>query len=121
MRHTELPEEGFEPFTSYRIQSKLDIFWSLIEDKYEEEWRIDFSGAMVLRVDDAMLERILKDNVATAWYSFGAFYGGQREDGTRFFLSRPDYLLGLWSIEGVYSNHYTLVDGPRTYSFEPGA
>jgi len=121
MRHTELPEEGFDWLKSFTFQSDLDKFWDFIEDKYEDEWRVDYSGAMILTVDDNMLERILRDNYETAWLRFGTFRGGQTAEGRKFLLSRPEYLKGTWSITGVYSNHYTLVDGPRSYSFEPGA
>ena len=80
MRHTELPGETNVYFGFF--QEKLDAFWNLIEDKYEDEWRMEYSGAINLRVDDAMLERILNDNVETAWYAFGAFKGGQEQDGS---------------------------------------
>jgi len=120
MRHTELPEEA-NPYLKINTQGKLDAFWNLIEDMYEDEWRVEFSGAMSLVVDDAMLERVLSDNVATAWYTFGAFKGGQTKGGVKFFLHRPEYLKGLWSIEGVYNERMALVDGPRSYFFEPEA
>lgn len=117
MRHTELPEETNVYFGFF--QEMLDAFWSLIEDKYEDEWRMEYSGAINLRVDDAMLERILNDNVETAWYAFGAFKGGQDKTGRRFFLSRPETLKGLYSITGIYNERQALVDGPREYFFEP--
>jgi hypothetical protein len=90
----------------------------LIEDKYEDEWVVEYSGATNLRVDDAMLERILKDNISVAWHTFGAFFGGSK-DGVRFFLSRPEILKGLYSITGIYNERQALVDGPRSYYFEP--
>lgn len=118
MRHTELPEEVGIQYTTSLFQEKLDAFWNLIEDKYEDEWVVEYSGAINLRVDDAMLERILNDNVADAWYVFGAFKGGNK-DGKRFFLSRPENLKGLYSITGIYNERQALVDGPRSYFFEP--
>jgi len=85
------------------FDKEMDKFWDLIEDKYEEEWRVEFNGTMSLQVTDALLQRIRRDNPEAARDLYS------------------DKFIGLWSIEGVYSNYYTLVDGPRTYSFEQGA
>lgn len=119
-RKTEVTPES-EYHKSSTFQEKLDAFWNLIEDMYEDEWRVEFSGALILRVDDEMLERVLADNVGTAWYKFGSFRGGQTEKGNRFFISRPEELKGLYSITGVYNERQALVDGPRFYMFEQGA
>lgn len=116
-RNTQVtPEEVNDPL----LQAQLDKFWNFIEDKYEDEWRVEYSGAMVLLVDGPMLERILNDNPREAWYDFGAHKGGETAEGVKFFLSRPEYLKGLYSITGVYSDYQTLVDGPREYFFEQG-
>lgn len=120
MRHTETPEEGNPHFQLPTFQAQLDAFWSLIEDSYEEEWRVEISGAMVLVVDDAMLERILGDNVAIAWFQFGSNRGGVDKHGLASFSNRPEWLKGLWSIEGVYNAKQAYVGGPRSYHFEPG-
>ena len=106
---------------TWTFQEKLDKFWNLIEDMYEEEWRVQGDGSMILTVDSAMLERILKDNVATAWYAFGSFGGGQTEAGERFMIHRPEYLIGEYIIKGVYDASQRLVDGPREYFFIQGA
>lgn len=119
MRHTELPEENNPFLFSVTIQEKLDAFWELIENHYEEEWRVEISGAVSLVVDDKMLERILHDNVAVAWFKFGSNMGGETEDGVRYFTSRPEYLKGLWSIEGIYNSRQAYVGSTRTYFFEP--
>jgi hypothetical protein len=123
MRKTEIPEElPRELDFLYRDlwQANLDAFWELIENHYEEEWRVEISGAVVLVVDDAMLERVLDDNTSIAWYKFGSYKGGD-EGGRRFFLSRPEYLKGIWAIEGIYNGHQTYVGGERSYFFEPEA
>lgn len=113
MRKTEVTFwKGYEP-----AQDKLDTFWNLIEDKYEEDWRTDYNGDVVLEVDDAMLERILSDNISTAWYTFGAHKGGQTEDGTRFFLSRPEYLKGTYIIRGIYDTRGYMERTRREYRF----
>jgi hypothetical protein len=121
MRHTEVPEEAEN--RAYlelgSTQANMDAFWELIENHYEEEWRVEISGIISLEVDDAMLERILHDNVAVAWYQFGSNAGGMDEHGNRSFVGRPEWLKGLWSIEGVYNNKMAYVGGPRTYAFEP--
>jgi hypothetical protein len=119
MRHTELPEEVSRFYTNESTREKLDAFWELIENHYEDEWRVEISGIVSLVVDDAMLERILHDNVAVAWYKFGSNLGGWDENDHRYFTSRPEYLKGLWSIEGVYNHKMAYVGGPRTYAFEP--
>jgi hypothetical protein len=121
MRHTELPEEVSRFYTNESTREKLDAFWELIENHYEDEWRIEISGIVSLVVDDAMLERVLNDNIAVAWYTFGSNKGGWDENNRRYFTSRPEYLKGLWSIEGVYNHKMAYVGGPRTYAFEPEA
>lgn len=101
-------------------QDKLDEFWTLIEDKYEEDWHVEQNGDVTLEVDDAMLERILSENTAVAWYTFGAFRGGQKKDGTRFYLSRPEYLKGTYTIKGIYAPDLSYIKGDyqtRTYFF----
>jgi hypothetical protein len=120
MRKTETPEEATNAqfLTLPSTQEHMDAFWELIENHYEDEWRVEISGAVVLVVDDEMLERILTDNTAIAWMKFGAFRGGD-EGGRRFFLRRPEYLKGLWAIEGIYNSKQAYVGGERTYFFEP--
>lgn len=118
MRHTELPEEA-PAFYRNLYMEKIDMFWNLIENSYEDEWRVEYSGAVSLVVDDAMLERILSDNVAVAWFTFGSNRGGETPEGVKYFLSRPEWLKGLWSITGIYNERQTLVDGERSYFFEP--
>lgn len=118
MRKTEVPEEDHEFYTSSVIQEKLDAFWNLIEEEYDEEWRVQFNGTCVLVVDDEMLERILHDNVAIAWFKFGSNRGGWDENDRRYFTSRPEYLKGLYSIEGIYNDKQTYIGGTRTYKFE---
>lgn len=92
------PEEINDPL----LQAQLNKFWDLIEDKYEDEWRVEYSGAMTLLVDGPMLERIFTENFKETT------------------LGYSEELKGLYSITGVYSNYYTLVDGPREYFFEQG-
>lgn len=118
-RKTDVPYEGFPYLTAPGWQGKMDAFWNLIENHYEEEWRVEISGAVVLVVDDAMLERVLSDNIAIAWEQYGAFKGGQDAEGRKFFLSRPEYLKGLWSIQGIYNDRQAYVGGERSYFFEP--
>jgi hypothetical protein len=111
---------GNEYSSRYFRQEKLDTFWNLIEDKYDEDWRVESNGDVTLEVDDAMLERILSDNSAIAWYDFGSFRGGQREDGTRFYLARPEYLKGTYIIKGIYAPDLSYVRGDyqkREYFF----
>ena len=101
-------------------QEKLDKFWDLIEDNYEEAWHVDQTGDVTLEVDDALLERILSDNPSIAWYHYGAFRGGQKEDGTRFYLARPEFLKGTYIIKGIYAPDLSYVRGDyqkRTYFF----
>lgn len=122
MRHTEVPEEHrlTDYLTLSTTQEKLDAFWNLIENNYEDEWRVTYSGAVVLVVDDAMLERVLHDNVAVAWFKFGSNLGGWDENNHRYFTSRPEWLKGLYTIEGIYApESMNYIGGERTYGFEP--
>lgn len=114
MRKTEVTFwKGYEP-----AQEKLDVFWNLIEDKYEEDWRTDYNGDVVLDVDDAMLEKILHDNTATAWYEFGSHAGGQKElNGPKHFLSRPEHLKGTYIIRGIYDARGYMQHTRREYRF----
>lgn len=101
-------------------QEKLNTFWNLIENHYDEDWRVDANGDITLEVDDAMLERILSDNISIAWYKFGAFRGGLTGEGVRFWLSRPEYLKGTYTIKGIYAPDLSYVKGDfqtRTYFF----
>jgi len=99
------------------LQEKLHTMWLLIEDMYPEEWCREANGDITLEVDDAMLERILKDNVATAWYQFGSNAGGMREDGSRFFLRRPEHLKGTYTIKGIYDENQRFINHARRYFF----
>lgn len=121
MRLTEYPEEQGDFLGLHTTQEKLDKFWELIENHYEDEWRVEYSGAVNLVVDDAMLERILSDNVAEAWYVFGSNRGGVDEHGHKCFTNRPEWLKGLYSITGIYNERQAYVGGPRSYFFEPEA
>jgi len=80
----------------------LDTFWGLIEDHYEEEWRVQADGSMILTVDSDMFERVIQDNYAQM-------------------LPRPENLIGEYIIKGVYDANQRLVDGDRTYFFIQGA
>ena len=115
MRHTETTGENYLAAK----QDKLDIFWTLIEDRYEEDWRVDPNGDITLEVDSDLLERILSDNYATAWYAFGAWAGGYK-DGKKFLLDRPEWLKGTYTIKGIYAPDLSYVKGDyqnRTYFF----
>jgi hypothetical protein len=118
MRQTITTGTGYLDSTSTQV--KLDKFWSLIEDKYEEDWHVEQNGDVTLEVDSDMLERVLSDNPSIAWYHYGAFRGGQKEDGTRFYLSRPEYLKGTYTIKGIYKPDLSYHRGDyqtRTYFF----
>jgi len=103
------------------FQKQVSNFWDLIEPNFEEEWRVQANGDLILNVDDAMLERILSDNAARAWYDHGSFGGGRTVDGKRFYLRRPESLKGEYIIKGVYDANQRLINGPREYFFVQGA
>jgi len=103
------------------LQTRLDHFWTLIENHYEEEWRVQANGDLTLTVDSDMLERVLKDNYAQSWLAFGTFNGGQTAEGKKFLLHRPENLIGEYVIKGVYDASQRLVNGERTYFFTQGA
>lgn len=118
MRHTEVTPE--EEANNTELQTRLDKFWNMIEDFYEEEWRVEISGAIVLNVDKALLERILRDNPHTAKLHFGAHEEHNPEYRRYEWVDFPEDLIGLYAIEGIYNERQALVDGPRSYSFEQG-
>lgn len=97
--------------TQFMYQDQLNKFWNLIEDKYDEDWRVDSNGDLILEVDDNMLERILQDNYAPAWYNFGAYGGGMKPGPKfeRYMLNRPEHLKGLYIIKGIYTPHLMFV------------
>lgn len=105
----------------WHFQKQVSNFWDLIENNFEEEWHVQANGDLILTVDDAMLERILSDNVARAWFDHGSFGGGQTAEGKRYFLRRPESLKGEYIIKGVYDASQRLVNGERTYFFVQGA
>lgn len=116
-RNTQItPEEANDPL----LQAELDKLWDFIENKYEDEWRVEFNGTMSLQVTEGLLERILRDNPIEASLHFGAHEEHNPENERYEWSGFPEHLTGLYSITGVYSNHYTLVDGPREYFFEQG-
>lgn len=119
MRHTNTTPDDW--FTRHSMQNSLDLFWSLIENHYEEEWRVESDGSLILTVDSGMLERVLFDNYAQAWLNWGTFAGGQTEEGKKFLLRRPENLIGEYVIKGVYDASQKLVNGERTYFFTQGA
>jgi hypothetical protein len=104
------------------FQRTIDKFWPLIENHYEEEWRVQHNGDLILTVDSDMLERVLQDNYAEAWIKFGSFAGGMKEGPKfeRFMLQRPENLIGEYIIKGVYDASQRLVNGEREYFFLQG-
>lgn len=118
MRHTTVGPE--EVATDVQLQARLDCLWDLIEDHYEEEWRVEYSGAVVLDMTEALLTRILRSDGDKALLCFGAYEEHNPEYQKYEWVNFPDDLLGLYSIQGIYSNYYTRVDGPRSYFFEQG-
>lgn len=101
----------------YHLSEKLDSMWPLILDTYEEDWRVDVTGDLVLEVDEALLTKILDDNYAVAYYQFGALKLGMRADGTRFYTTFPSYLLGTYIIKGVYDAKQRFINHARRYYF----
>jgi len=107
--------------TLWSNQDHLDTFWNFIENHYEEEWRVQADGSLILTVDSDMLDRVLLDNYAAAWIKYGTFRGGQTAEGKKFLIHRPEYLMGEYIIKGVYDEFQRLVNGERTYYFTQGA
>ena len=92
MRYTETT--GKASLNSMRAQDTLDQLWNLIEDKYDEEWRVDSNGEVLLVVDDVLLERIIADNPnITAW---------------------TNYPLGTFIIKGIYAPDLSYIPGDYT-------
>jgi hypothetical protein len=101
-------------------QEKLDAFWNLIEDKYEEDWHVEQNGDVTLEVDGEFLEEILHENYSVAYYAFGTWAGGRNAEGESFLLDMPLYLKGTYIIKGIYAPDLSYVKGDyqtRTYFF----
>lgn len=101
----------------YSLSEKLDHFWPLIVDNYQNLWHVAFNGDLVLEVDEDLLTRILDENYAVAYHEFGATKAGMKADGTRFYTSFPDFLLGTYIIKGVYDDKQRFVNHARRYFF----
>jgi hypothetical protein len=118
MRHTEVTPEEALIDAPEDFQQKLDAFWNMIEDGYAEEWRMEYSGIINLRVDEAMLQRILANHPAEATLAFGTYEEHNPEERKWEWVNFPEYLIGLYSIEGIYNERHALVEGPRSYFFD---
>lgn len=115
MRQTQTNGWGY--LGTPNAQEKLDAFWNLIENHYEEDWRVDANGDLILEVDGEFLEAILTENYSVAYYAFGTWAGGRNAEGESFLLDLPLYLMGTYTIKGVYLPDQRYVSGLRTYFF----
>jgi len=115
MRTTNVTPEETAP-----RQEDLDVMWGFIENHYEEEWRVEANGDLTLEVDGELLEEILSDNYAEAWFKFGTWAGGRNAEGESFLLDMPLRLIGEYIIKGVYNANQRLVNGEREYFFLQG-
>ena len=118
MRHTEVTPE--EVANDAELQKRLDHFWNMIEDFYDEEWRVEFSGAVVLDLTEALLEKVLRDNPHSSRLYLGTYEEHNPEYRKYEWVNFPEDLIGLYSIEGIYNERQARVDGTRTYFFEQG-
>jgi hypothetical protein len=108
---------------SLTLQEKLDKFWDWIEGMpvTDEMWKVEANGDMVLVVDEATMIEILEDDMGKAYEDFGPYHMTDRETGEDVIYGIPFYLLGTYTIKGVYDASQRLVDGERTYFFTQGA
>lgn len=100
MRHTTTVGEEF--LGTSKGQEALDLFWSLIEDHYEEDWHVDQTGNVTLEVDDALLERVMTENFRLTP------------------LGHSEWLKGTYIIKGIYAPDLSYLRGDyqkRTYFF----
>lgn len=102
-------------------QEALDAFWNLIEDKFDEDWRVDSNGDVILGVDETMLVRILASNPTVALMEFGAYEDRNAEGYWWEWYNLPESLLGTYTIQGIYAPDLSYIKGDyqtRTYYFE---
>ena len=99
------------------FQKDLNYLWRLIENKYEEDWRVAFNGDLILQVDEAFMERVLRDNPAEASLYFGAHEEHNPENERYEWSDFPEHLEGEYIITGVYDVSQRLVNGNRSYYF----
>jgi hypothetical protein len=98
-------------------QADLNAMWDLIENHFEEEWRVNLDGSVQLTVDNTMLERVMNDNSVLAFRLFGAVEEHDEEERKYVWLNLPEYLIGTYIIKGIYDANQRLVNGERAYSF----
>jgi hypothetical protein len=99
----------------------LDAFWYLIEDKFDEDWRVASNGDVILEVDEDMLIRILDSAPTVALMEFGAYEDHSPEHERYEWYNLPEDLLGTYTIQGIYAPDLSFIKGDyqtRTYYFE---
>ena len=104
-------------------QGVFDTFWNWIEGMpvTDEMWRVEANGDMVLVVDEDTLTEILKDDLTKAYEDFDTYEVHDEEARAYIVQDLPYFLLGTYTIKGVYDANQRLVDGERTYFFIQGA
>lgn len=100
-------------------QNVFDTFWNWIEEtpQTDEMWRVQPTGDMVLVVDEETLVAILSDDLTKAHEDFDYYEDQESDTGAWVTHNLPDYLLGTYTIKGVYDEFNRYVDGERTYFF----
>lgn len=90
-------------------QPQLEAMWKLIEDHYEEDWRVDLNGDVLLVVDSDFLHRILEDCASYSqevWNDFEKTTGVREEhnpEAQRWeWVNVPEHLQGTYYIRGIY-------------------
>lgn len=101
----------------YKHQQQLDDMWTLIENNYDEDWRVEANGALTLTVDYEMMSRVLSDHPQIVLEAFKAKEDHNPEYQKWEWVNFPEHLLGTYVITGVYDANQRFINHARRYYF----
>lgn len=112
------PASARKTVTESKVNTRdLDYVWAVIEDGFEEDWRVEADGTLVFELTEERLEALTEwDSDFTEWFECYEVY--ESDTGARYRENVPYHVQGFYRIKGVYNASQRLVDGERTYFFE---
>ena len=99
----------------------FDKFWDFIENHYEEEWRVQANGSLILTGGQRDAGSCAAGKLRGSVDQDGTFRGGQTARRQEVPAPPPRIPDGEYIIKGVYDEYQRLVNGERTYFFIQGA
>ena len=101
----------------YKYQQQLDAFWNLIENNYEEDWRVEANGDLILEVDADFIEQVCAVNPQIVFEAFKAYEMHNPEYEKWEWINLPEQLCGTYIIKGVYDENQRFINHARRYFF----